>query len=117
LEGDSLQPILASFSKQLYELLTRESQALVRDKAALIGRFGITIFLNLLFGLIFEGAGSRDSAEPDALPSHFGALVMVTIGSMFGTAQPVMLGFPLERPVFLREYTTVGYVLSKSEAI
>jgi hypothetical protein len=107
LEGDALQPILATFWEQLHALLTREGQALVRDKAALAGRFGITIFLNLLFGVIFEGAGSRDSAEADALPAHFGALVMVTIGSMFGTAQPVMLGFPLERPVFLREYTTV----------
>merc|ERR1711871_1312949 len=43
------------------------------------------------------------------LNSHFGALVMATIASMFGTAQPVMLSFPLERPVFLREYATGTY--------
>lgn len=84
----------------------------MRDKASLIGRFGVTIFLNLLFGLIFQGSGARDSAKPDGLSSHFGALVMVAISSMFGTAQPVMLAFPLERPVFLREYSTGTYSCS-----
>merc|ERR1711998_380607 len=28
---------------------------------------------------------------------------------MFGAAQPVMLSFPMERPIFLREYTTGTY--------
>jgi hypothetical protein len=28
---------------------------------------------------------------------------------MFGTAQPALLGFPAERPVFLREYSTNHY--------
>jgi len=107
--GTTLQTIEASMSKQLRFLLARELQQNYRDVGALVGRFGITIFLNLLFGLIFAGAGGRDSAKPDALPSHFGAMVMVTIGSMFGTAQPVMLNFPMERPIFLREYTTGTY--------
>ena len=72
----------------------------------------MTIFLNLLFGLIFDGAGGRDDSNPDNLGSHFGALAMVTIGSMFGAAQPIMLGFPMERPVFLREYSTGTYSTS-----
>jgi len=101
--GETIQPVEASFGKQLYKLLERELVANKRDTAALVGRFGITIFLNTLFGLIFANAGARDAAKGDGLSSHFGAIVMVTIGSMFGTAQPVMLGFPLERPIFLRE--------------
>ena len=48
-------------------------------------------------------------------PSHMknnaseGALIMVLLMSMFGTAQPALLAFPEERPVFLREYSTNHY--------
>lgn len=38
-----------------------------------------------------------------------GALVMVLLSAMFATAQPVLLAFPTERPVFLREYSTNHY--------
>ncbi len=34
---------------------------------------------------------------------------MVIMMSMFGTAQPALLAFPEERPVFLREYSTNHY--------
>jgi hypothetical protein len=34
---------------------------------------------------------------------------MVLMMSMFGTAQPALLSFPEERPVFLREYSTNHY--------
>lgn len=34
---------------------------------------------------------------------------MVLLMSMFGTAQPALLAFPEERPVFLREYSTNHY--------
>jgi ABC-type multidrug transport system permease subunit len=34
---------------------------------------------------------------------------MVVMMSMFGTAQPALLAFPEERPVFLREYSTNHY--------
>jgi hypothetical protein len=34
---------------------------------------------------------------------------MVLMLSMFGTAQPALLAFPEERPVFLREYSTNHY--------
>lgn len=47
---------------------------------------------------------------------------MVSIGSMMGSAQPVMLAFPLERPVFLREYATgtysvLAYFMSKVKSL
>jgi ABC-type multidrug transport system permease subunit len=105
----ALVPVQSSFLNQLRLLLQREIRQNYRDIAALIGRFGVTIFLNLLIGLIFAGAGARDSAHPDGFSAHFGALVMVSIGSMFLSAQPVMLAFPIERPIFLREYTTGTY--------
>ena len=43
------------------------------------------------------------------LQSQFGAFIMVVLMSMFGTAQPSLLAFPEERPVFLREYSTNHY--------
>ena len=75
----------------------------------MIGRFGITIFLNLLFGIIFWGVGSTDQGDVTNFQNHFGAITMVTISSMFGSAQPVMLMFPFERPMFMREYSTGTY--------
>ncbi len=102
-------PITAGTFVQLYYLSLRESRNIKRDVGALIGRFGVTIFLNLLFGLIWLDAGNQDDGDRTNFQAHFGAVTMVTISSMFGSAQPVMLLFPFERPMFLREYSTGTY--------
>ncbi len=96
----------SSFWKQLTALTYREAVNTRRDVAALIGRYGVTIFLNFLFGLIFLNAGGKDDSDSSNFNSHFGAITMILISSMFGSAQPVMLSFPFERPMFLREYST-----------
>ena len=41
--------------------------------------------------------------------SHFGALMFAAISAMFGAAQPVILLFPFERPLFVREYANGTY--------
>lgn len=92
----------SSFFTQLYWLTFRELLNTQRDIASLAGRFGVTIFLSLLLGLIFMGAGSNDDSNPDNFSTHFGAITFTTIMSMFGAAQPVMLTFPFERPMFMR---------------
>ena len=94
---------------QFVWLMHRELQATKRDKGALIGRFGITIFLNTLFGIIFYGAGNKDDTVGSNFGDHFGALTMIAISSMFGSAQPVLIAFPAQRPIFLREYATGTY--------
>jgi ABC-type multidrug transport system ATPase subunit len=96
----------SSFAKQIEQLTYREMINTKRDTAALIGRFGVTIFLNILFGLIFLNAGGKDDSINSNFNSHFGAMTMILISSMFGSAQPVMLSFPFERPMFLREFST-----------
>lgn len=106
---DALQPAdqnvaRSGFFTQIKHLLKRELRGTWRNKPALYGRFGMSIVLNLLFALIFKDAG----VGTDIL-THFGALSQITIGSMFGAAQPTLLEFPLERPVFLREYATATY--------
>jgi len=99
----------SSLMKQLTWLSWRELTNIRRDTTALAARFGITIFLNLLFGLIFLNAGNQDDSDPNNFNAHFGALTMVFIASMFGPAQSVMLAFPFERPMFMREYATGTY--------
>ncbi|RYG66873.1 ATP-binding cassette domain-containing protein [archaeon] len=106
LDGEVEFLVERSFFRQLGALTYREAVSTSRDKGALIGRFGITAFLNLLFGLIFLGVGGRDYANPTNFNNHFGAVAMVLISGMFGSAQPIMLSFPFERPIFMREYST-----------
>ena len=54
---------------------------MVRDTTALASRFGITIFLNVLFGIIFLNAGGRDDSDDANFNAHFGAITMVLIDS------------------------------------
>eukprot|EP00939_MAST-03C_sp_MAST-3C-sp1_P004516 g4516.t1 len=103
---------------QTYHLFFREVRGTSRDKGYLIGRFGITAFLFLLFGLVFLGVAGEDDTDPDNLNSHWNAITFLCISAMFGSAQPVLLQFPFERPVFIREvsanmYSTPSYFLSK----
>ena len=117
-DGTYTPDVKASFFKQLYYLVQRECREVCRNKGALIGRFGITIFLNLLYSLIFLGAGGKDDTDYSNFSSHFGAIYMVSISMMFGSATPIMLSFPFERPLFMREYATgtygsIAYFLAK----
>lgn len=103
---------------QIKMLYAREIRNVLRDKVAIGMRLGITGFLNLLFGVIFRNVGRNASDDMTNLQSHFGALVMVLLSIMFGSAQPALLAIPEERPLFLREYSTdhysiVGYFLSR----
>jgi hypothetical protein len=94
---------------QLVMLCIREWRNLHRDRVALAARFLFTLFLSLLIGVIFLDVGNSDSAINANLNSHFGSLIMVLLMSMFGSAQPELLAFPEQRPVFLREYSTNHY--------
>ncbi len=98
--------VQSSFVKQVGALTRREITNCFRDIAGLVSRFGVTIILNLLFGLIFLNAGGQDNADNTDFNAHVGALSMVMIFTLFGSAQQIMLSFPFERPMFLREYTT-----------
>jgi hypothetical protein len=94
---------------QIKLLCIREIRNLYRDRIALAARFLFTLFLSLLVGVIFLDVGNSDSAINANLNSHFGSLIMVLVMSMFGSAQPELLAFPEQRPVFLREYSTNHY--------
>jgi hypothetical protein len=93
-------------------LAYREFTNIRRDTVSLIIRFGITIFLSILNGVIYFNAGKKDDSNIDNFSSHFGAVSFVVISVMFGSFQPVLLSFPLERPIFLREYSTGTCIVS-----
>jgi hypothetical protein len=94
---------------QIKLLCIREWRNLHRDRVATAARFLFTIFLSLLIGVIFLDVGNSDPAENANINSRFGSLIMVLLMSMFGSAQPELLAFPEQRPVFLREYSTNHY--------
>ncbi len=71
---------------QFVVLAVRDAQSVFRDRGTLRARFGVTIALNLLFGLLFLGIG--DTSSPTySIMSHFGALVMIGVSGMMGAAQ------------------------------
>jgi len=118
---------VAGFSAQLAVLLQREWRSVFRNKSILGARYGMTLFLALLYAWLFAGTGrTGDSGDAgnckgisppqyDAaacfsdFTAHLGSLLSLGIATMMGAAQPVLLTFPSERPVFLREYAANQY--------
>lgn len=106
----------SNFWVQAWYLGIREGKNVFRDKGALFAQIGVTIFLNLLFGLIFRGVGNLEDnlappqiGESQAVDIAFGGLTLVFTSAMFGSAQGPLLTFPLERGVMIREYQTGTY--------
>jgi len=107
-----------SFFVQLSFLVRRELQQTFRNKIGLVMRFAVAGVMNVLFACIFSGIGGKNGTH-QGIQSHFGAVCNIMIGTMFGNAQPLLLQFPAERPIFLREYAAnmygvVAYFLSKT---
>ena len=98
----------AGFFGQLHALTKREAQNLWRDKPGLIASVMVPLVLNVFFACIFFQVGDNTREEWTA-QSHFGGMTQVAIGGMFGAAQPLLLKFPLDRGIFLREYATQTY--------
>lgn len=108
----------AGFITQVVSLTVREAQSVYRDTAGLIASILVPLILNTFFALIFFQVGDNTREEWTA-QSHFGGIAQVAIGGMFGAAQPLLLKFPLNRGIFLREYAThtygaAPYFISKS---
>lgn len=94
---------------QVKMLFKREFTYMYRYRAPLYARFGLTAFLSTLIGIIFYKVGDASPSNSFNLTSQFGALMILLMFAMLGTAQPALLFFPDERPIFLREYSTDHY--------
>jgi len=114
------------FCRQLAALLRREVRGTLRNKGILGARFGMSLFLGSLYAWLFAGAASGgDNPEASSqncrpenfeasscagdFQAHYGTLVSLSIMAMMGAAQTILLSFPNERPVFLREYAAKQY--------
>eukprot|EP00948_MAST-09A_sp_MAST-9A-sp1_P000164 g164.t1 len=122
--------IAASWFTQFKSLSARNFRAEYRNYPALIARFGMLITINIIVGIVFQnvsklpptpGIGATPSERQTysaRLRGEFGALILILISTMFGTATPVTLQFPLDRLTFEREYSggfysASAYFLSK----
>ena len=94
---------------QMKLLFMRELMHMYRYPYPLYARYGLTIMLSALIGTIFSGIGETDKSDPYNLQSHFGVVMCTLMMALLGTAQPSLLNFPEERPIFLREYSTDHY--------
>ena len=94
---------------QIKLLFHRELIYMYRFPLPLYGRFGFTAVLGSLIGMIFWKVGEASQADTFNLTSQFGALMILLMLALLGTAQPALLFFPEERPIFLREYSTDHY--------
>ena len=104
--NDDRPPSLWTQVKLLFQ---RETTYMYRFPLPLYARFGITAFLSCLIGIIFYKVGDASPADPFNITSQFGAMMILLMLAMLGTAQPAILFFPEERPIFLREYSTDHY--------
>lgn len=122
--------------RQLSVLTKRELRGVLRNKGILGARVVMSLFLAGLYAWLFAGSASNGDDPHSSVPNcnvgnfeysncatdfqaHYGTLVSLSISAMMGAAQPILLTFPSERPVFLREYAAnqygvVPYFVSKT---
>ena len=94
-------------TRQIKYLTVREMTLLFRDKKYLATRFMVPIFLALLTGGILWKAGQSGLSI-----AHIGAVTNIAILTMMAAVQPLILQFPLEKPIFIREHSSGMYDVS-----
>ena len=104
----------ASVSEQTRILLSREIKNTLRNKQVMGMRFGAAAVMSALFGGVFWQVGKASTlesplAEQTQILSYIGAITFVCIQAMFANVQPILLSFPKERPIFIREYSGGAY--------
>jgi ABC-type multidrug transport system permease subunit len=110
---------VCKFFLEIYWITYREFLSTIRNKPALMGRFGVVIVINVLFALIFNGAGGRNDGNQSNFTGHLGAVVIVASAAMFNTALPSIVNFPSERLRFINEsvvgtYSAGSYMIGKT---
>ena len=100
------------FATQTIWLLQRNVQDFTRNIHPLRTRTAMTLLISVLAGILFYDAADKDFKDFVNLQTAFGALLLSLMSTMFSTVLPVLVSFPEERPVFLREYSTGCYSVS-----
>jgi ABC-type multidrug transport system ATPase subunit len=104
----------AELSVQGRILLGREIKNTMRNKQVLGMRFVAAVVMSALFGGVFWMVGSASSLTlanfiPSQVRSYSGAVTFVCIQAMFANVQPILISFPREKPIFIREYSGGSY--------
>ena len=92
------------WSLQLRELMRRDIKVMARDVRLLMARFLVPLFLALLAGGVLWQAGKTGLSQ-----AHIAALSNIAFTTMMATANPLVLSFPLDRAVFIREHSSGTY--------
>jgi hypothetical protein len=71
--------------------------------------------LKYLFSFVYFQVGT-ETTDTSLSISHQGAITLLAVNAMFSNSQIMMLSFPMERPVFLREHAAGWYGVSALEA-
>jgi ABC-2 type transporter len=99
----------AAVTTQTHMLFKRELSHMYRYPLPVQTRMGVTTFLSTLIGTMFWKVGNADQTNIFNLQSHHGGVMICLFFALLGAAQPALVSFPEERPIFLREYTTEHY--------
>ncbi|CAD8074233.1 unnamed protein product [Paramecium primaurelia] len=107
----------ANFQQQVVQILKRGILNVKRDKILVRSRIVMAVFLGLLVGGIFWGAANEPGFK--GTQSTTGGLFFLVMSSFMTALNPVIVQFPQERDVFLREensklYSTFAYFVGKS---
>jgi ABC-type multidrug transport system ATPase subunit len=70
-------PVQADFFTQLYWITYRELINTIRNKQAIMGRFGVVVVINIIFSILFLRRGDKDDSVKDNFDAHFGAVTMI----------------------------------------
>lgn len=95
----------APFYKQFGELTKRGWITQIRNPLAFQARMGQNIVMSLLVGLVYLQLGHHQVNIGDRI----GALFFVGIGQIMSALNGVLLTFPLERALLVREYSNGMY--------
>jgi len=105
----SKEESLPGVATQVTLLFQREITGLYRDWTVPFVRVLLVFVVSLFIGMIFFDVGLADKADRLQIQSIFGAMAIVLVFGLLASIQIVLLAFPEERPVFLREYSTNHY--------
>ena len=114
------QPILT----QLRSLMKRELRDTLRNKFVLFTRFTLVGLLNFVLSAVFWKIGGQRSesyyeVNQGEWKGYYGGLSIILISAMFMNSHLVLIQFPVQRQIFLKEYTSnmygaVGYFMART---
>ena len=114
--------ISTSFCRGLYTLMWRDFANIRRNPVLLMARIFQTVVISLIGGAVFWKLSNNytdPSLSSKSFASKNGALFFLAVSTFMTSFSPVLITFPIEKPVFLKEqsnkmYSVFAYFLSRN---